>query len=114
MLAYITLLLACQLAGEIIVRLLTLPVPGPVLGMLFLFTGLMIRGRVPAELDSVASGLLRYLSMLFVPAGVGVIVYLPMIAEQIAPIAGAVFVATLLSLVLTGWLMQRLIRKNRT
>lgn len=114
MLAYITLLLACQLAGEIIVRLLTLPVPGPVLGMLFLFTGLMIRGRVPAELDSVAGGLLRYLSMLFVPAGVGVIVYLPMIAEQIAPIAGAVFVATLLSLVLTGWLMQRLIRKNRT
>ena len=114
MLAYITLLLACQLIGEIVARLFALPVPGPVIGMMVLFVGLVIRRRVPADLEGVAGGLLRYLSLLFVPAGVGVIVYLPLIADQLAPIAGAVLAATLITIGLTGWLMQRLTRKDRT
>ena len=38
------ILLTCQLAGEVITRLLHLPLPGPVLGMVILFCGLLVRG----------------------------------------------------------------------
>ena len=40
-----TILLVCQLAGEVIARLLQLPLPGPVLGMVILFVGLVVRGH---------------------------------------------------------------------
>lgn len=49
MLAHLTLLLSCQLAGEVIARLFAIPVPGAVLGMMLLFLGLAIRGEVPAN-----------------------------------------------------------------
>ena len=51
MLGTLTLLLSCQLAGELTARLLHLPVPGPVLGMILLFIGLLVRGSVPAPLQ---------------------------------------------------------------
>lgn len=113
MLAYITLLLACQLAGEALVRLIGLPVPGPVVGMIFLFIGLVVRGRVPADLEKVSGTLLRYLSLLFVPAGVGVIVYLKRLSEALLPVAGAVLVGTLITIAVTGVVMQRMNRKGR-
>lgn len=112
MLRYITVLLVCQLAGEVMVRLAGLPVPGPVIGMLILFGGLAVRGRTPADLSSVASGILRWLSLLFVPAGVGIIVHLRLLASQLLPIASSVLVGTLVTIGLTGWLMQTLNRRR--
>jgi len=111
-LAYITLLLICQLAGEVLVRLAHLPVPGPVLGMAILFIGLVIRGRVPSELDTVSGSLLRYLSLLFVPAGVGIVSNLTLLSQALLPIAGAVTVGTLVSLGVTGLVMQALQKRK--
>jgi len=111
-LGYITLLLVCQLAGEVIARLASLPVPGPVLGMALLFAGLVVRGRVPPEMEVVGGSLLRYLSLLFVPAGVGVIVHLRLLAANLLPVAGAVTIGTLVTIALTGWLMQKLNRNG--
>jgi len=111
-LGYITLLLVCQLAGEVIARLFGLPVPGPVLGMVILFVGLVVRGRTPVGLEQVAGSLLRHLSLLFIPAGVGVIVHLHLIASAMAPIAGALTIGTLVTIGVTGWVMQILNRKH--
>jgi holin-like protein len=111
-LPYITLLLVCQLIGEVVVRLLHLPIPGPVVGMVVLFAGLVARGRAPEELEGVAGGLLRYLSLLFVPAGTGVIVHAKMLSTQLAPVAGTVAIGTAVTVGVTGWLMQRL-RKGK-
>ena len=108
MLAYITLLLACQLAGEIFTKLLALPIPGPVAGMVLLLIALMIRGRVPHDLEKTSQGLLRYLSLLFVPAGVGVITHLKLLEDSILPIAGAILVGTLITIAVTALVMQRL------
>jgi len=47
-------LLACQVAGEFVARLLALPVPGPVIGTILLFALLLIRGRAPDALRDVA------------------------------------------------------------
>src|SRR5689334_18502669 len=74
-------LLVCELLGELLRSALHLPIPGPVIGMLLLATGLALRGgkerelEAPAasSLDRVAAGLLRHMGLLFVPAGVGIV-----------------------------------------
>ena len=71
----ITLLLVYQLIGEITVRLLGVPIPGPVLGMVMLFVTLMIRGKAPESVDQASTALLSHLSLLFVPAGVGMMAH---------------------------------------
>lgn len=112
MIAGLTSLLACQLAGEILSRSLGLPVPGPVVGMVLLFLALMLRRRpVPAGLNSTADGLLSHLGLLFVPAGVGVVLYLPLLAREGTAIAMAVVGGTLLTIAFTGWLAQALLRR---
>lgn len=114
MLSYITLLLGCQLAGEAVVRLVGLPIPGPVVGMVILFIGLVIRGGVPEGLDQVGRGLLVNLSLLFVPAGVGVMVHVDRIAREWLPISAALIVGTLVTIAVTGWAMSRLTKGGRT
>lgn len=110
MLPSLTILLLCQLAGEVIARLFKLPVPGPVLGMLLLFTGLVIRRGIPESLEKTGTGLLSHLSLLFIPAGVGVTVHLKLLADEWLPIAAALVVSTIVTLAVTGLVMQVLSR----
>ncbi len=102
MIAFLTLVLVLQLAGELIARWLGLPVPGPVIGMLLLFIGLSVRGNTPGDLQHLAQGLLKHLSLLFVPAGVGVISYISLLAEDWIAIALTLIASTLLAVVATG------------
>jgi holin-like protein len=112
MIGALTTLLLCQLAGEILVRALHLPIPGPVLGMVLLFAGLVLRQReAPAPLGATADALLGNLGLLFVPAGVGVVLYLPLLARDWAPISLAVLAGTLLAIAATGRLAQALLRR---
>ena len=112
MIGSLTTLLLCQLAGEILVRTLHLPVPGPVLGMVLLFAALVLRGReAPAALGATADALLGNLGLLFVPAGVGVVLYLPLLARDWAPISLAVVAGTLLAIAATGRMAQALLRR---
>ncbi len=111
MIGALTTLLLCQLAGEILVRTLHLPVPGPVLGMVLLFAALVLRGReAPAALGATADALLGNLGLLFVPAGVGVMLYLPLLARDWAPLSLGVLAGTLAAIAFTGRLAQRLLR----
>lgn len=68
-------LLLFQLAGELLVLLLDWPVPGPVAGMALLFLALLWRGGPGRRLAQASSQLLLHLSLLFVPAGAGVVLY---------------------------------------
>tara|TARA_B100001179_G_scaffold232553_2_gene225920 strand:+ start:2303 stop:2680 length:378 start_codon:yes stop_codon:yes gene_type:complete len=103
-----SLLLACQFAGELIARGLTLPIPGPVIGMVILLIGLSIRGKVPKSLRTTGEGLLRYLTLLFVPAGVGLMVHGRLIADDWLAIAATLVLSTALTLAVTAWVMARL------
>ena len=102
----VTLLLVYQLTGEILVRLLGLPIPGPVLGMVMLFVTLMIRGSAPDSLSEASSALLSHLSMLFVPAGVGMMTHFGRIADEWLPITLALFLSTVITMVATALIMQ--------
>ena len=107
------MLLAFQLAGEFVARKLGLLVPGPVVGMALLFIALMLRpgaaGRVPDGVSEASRLLLSNLGLLFVPAGVGVVAYLPALGHALLPILLAVLVGTAAAMAVTGWLAQTLL-----
>ncbi len=111
MIEWIAVLTVCQLAGEAAAKALHLPVPGPVLGMAFLFAGLVWKGRVPEGLGKVADALLSNLSLLFVPAGVGVMLHFKLLAGEWLPLSAALIVSTLLTIGVTASLMVFLSRK---
>lgn len=104
-LGFVTLLLVCQLIGETLARLLDLDLPGPVVGMVLLFCGLLVRGGVPDGLQETATGFLRHLSLLFVPAGVGVVTHLTLVADQWVPITAALIVSAIATVAVTALIM---------
>jgi putative effector of murein hydrolase LrgA (UPF0299 family) len=89
--------LLCQLAGEAAVYVFGLPLPGPVAGMVLLFGLLLAHARLPGTLAGTADGILRHLSLLFVPAGVGVVQQLDRLGTE----GGRIFLVVLLSTVIT-------------
>jgi len=110
----ITLLLVYQLIGEVIALAFKLPVPGPVIGMLLLFLTLLARGGIAGELRDTANGLLSHLSLLFVPAGTGVMVHLARVADEWLPIVAALIGSTVLTIAVTALVMRALTaRKGR-
>ncbi len=110
-LGFITVLLVCQLGGEVVARLLDLPLPGPVIGMLILFAGLVIHGRIPDGLQTVAGGLLNNLSLLFVPAGVGVVTHIGLVAQAWLPLTVALVVSVVLTVAVTALVFARLCQR---
>jgi holin-like protein len=125
MIASLSLILLCQLAGEVFVRGLALPMPGPVIGLMLLLVLLVARDRFallargPLQDDGVESasrGLLANLSLLFVPAGVGVVQKLDLVAEHGIAFLGVLAVSVLLTLlvtVTTFLLASRLMARGR-
>jgi putative effector of murein hydrolase LrgA (UPF0299 family) len=110
MIASLSLILLCQLAGEVFVRGLGLPMPGPVVGLLLLLLLLLARDRFailargPLQGDGVESasrGLLANLSLLFVPAGVGVVQKLDLIAEHGIAVAAVLAISVVVILLVT-------------
>jgi holin-like protein len=106
----ITILLVYQLVGEISVRLLGLPIPGPVMGMVMLFATLVLRGRAGEALDQAAPALLSHLSLLFVPAGVGIMVHFDRIADEWLSISVAMVLSTVITMAATAGIMVLMIR----
>ncbi len=98
MILHLTILLSFQLAGEVISRGLGLPLPGPVLGMAFLFVALLILPKLADTISGTAKGLLGHLSLLFVPAGVGVVGHLGTLGTDGPALALAIIGSTLLAL----------------
>lgn len=113
MIAALTLLLVFQLVGEVIARAFGLPIPGPVIGMALLFVALMIRGGASDDLRQTANTLLQHLSLLFVPAGTGVVLYGDRLAAEWLPLAVALVGSTVLAIVVTALILQALTRSRR-
>ena len=112
MLECFLLLLACQAAGELVRALTGLPLSGAVIGMVLLFVGLVITRNVPAGLQQVTSTILQHLSLLFVPAAVGVMLHLSLLREEWFAITAALIGSTVLTVILTGAVMRLLCRRQ--
>ncbi len=112
MLAGLTWLLVYQCIGEILVHWTGLPVPGPVVGMVLLFVTLVVRKGASESLQGSASSLLSHLSLLFVPAGVGVMQHFDRVTSEWLPIAVALIVSTVLTLAVTALVMRHLLARQ--
>lgn len=104
--AALTLFLVCQLAGETLVRSLGVALPhfafpGPVAGMAILFGLLALRGRIGPTVEVASNGILRNLSLLFVPAAVGIVQYGDVIAEFGLTLITALVLSTVATLIVT-------------
>ena len=125
MIASFSLILLCQLAGEVMVRGLVLPMPGPVIGLVLLLLLLLARDRFavlrrgPLQgggVEGASRGLIANLSLLFVPAGVGVVQKLDLVAQHgiaIAAVLAISVVVTLLVTVATFLVASRLMTRDR-
>lgn len=104
-------LIGLQLLGEWLARWLHIPVPGPVLGMLLLFVGLCLRRGVPAALQHGVPAFLQHLSLLFVPAGAGVLLYADLLTGQtVWQLVLALAVGTTATLLVSALLLSGLMR----
>lgn len=110
MIGALTALLGCQLAGETLVRLIGAPLPGPVVGMLLLFLLLTVRGTAPVPLQDTAHGLLQHLSLLFIPAGTGIMLYGERLKAEGLPITVALIGSTALTILVTATVFRWLAR----
>ncbi|MCJ2057359.1 CidA/LrgA family protein [Methylobacterium sp. J-048] len=113
MIASLALILLAQLVGEVLARGAGVPIPGPVIGMGLMFGFLLLRDSriglprvlpkplTDGTLESTARGLLMNLSLMFVPAGVGVVGRLDLLRAQGLKLAIVLVVSTALSLLVT-------------
>jgi putative effector of murein hydrolase LrgA (UPF0299 family) len=122
MLLSLGLILLCQLVGEAVARGTGIPVPGPVIGLVLCVLLLLLRDRIgqrgPVELrdgtfEQTGRGLLSHLSLMFIPAGVGVVQRLDVLAGNALTIALALLVSTVLSLAVTAWVFSFVASRTR-
>lgn len=113
MLPALTALLVFQLAGELLVYALALPVPGPVVGLALLLVGLVVWPGFQARLKPTGQALLQHLSLLFVPAGVGVMLHLRRLGDEALAIGVSLVLSTWVGLAVTAWTMSWLMRHRR-
>lgn len=115
----VTLLLVFQLIGEGLSLAFSLSIPGPVIGMLLLFLALLLFYKIKKNninkqqndaLSTSSSAILSHLSLLFIPAGVGLIVHIDRLEDQWLPIICAITLGSIITMAVTAWVMSFLNR----
>ena len=118
MLNSVFIILLYQLIGELLQKFFGLSIPGPVIGLvLLLLTLLLIQKRqkvvpIKEDLFNSAEILLNYLPLLFIPVGVGVVMHLPLLEDNLASVVFVIILGTLSTLALTGYIMEKILRKK--
>lgn len=106
----IAALFVCQLLGECIVQSIGLPLPGPLVGMVLLFSGLILYGRVPEKLNSTVSKMLRHMMLFFIPLVAGVMMHAERMAAEWFPFMAACIVGAAVTLIVTSltfaWMLK--------
>ena len=106
-------LLGCQAAGEVIRQLSGIPLSGPIIGMILLLAVLMMRGGASDEFCRSGQAMLGYLSLFFVPPGVGIMQHLPLLRAHWLPLLLALIVSTALAMASGALVMQSVERLRR-
>ncbi|MDK2799623.1 MAG: holin-like protein [Clostridiales bacterium] len=100
------IILSISLIGELVSKLLNIPIPGNVIGMLILLS-LLFLGTVKLEtIDEITKFLLDHLAFFFIPAGVGLISNLQLLRGKWGAIFLICLISTTLVMVVTGLTIQ--------
>jgi len=101
-----------QALGELLAKFALPFIPGPVLGLVLLLAFLSIRGHVPASIDLVGGNILQHLGLLFIPASVGVVLYLPLLKANAWAISAALIISVVATVAVTAGLLKVLANKD--
>ncbi|NJE09208.1 CidA/LrgA family protein [Thermococcus sp. M39] len=99
--------------GEVLVRILSLPIPGNVVGMILLTLALVFNVVRLEDVEKEAELLVRNMSIMFIPPGVGIVLYWGLIKSQAVPIFVALIVSFFVTMVLTAKLVEFLRRERK-
>lgn len=92
--------------GELVSKFFLPNIPGPVLGLLFLLAFLLVRGEVNQPLGLVADSFRQHLGLLFVPASVGVILFLPDLQTHALAVTLALVISVVLTIAVTSLILK--------
>ena len=101
-----------QALGELLSKFALPFIPGPVLGLVLLLVFLSVRGHVPASMELVGGSILQHLGLLFIPASVGVVLYLPVLQANAWAISAALLVSVVATVAVTAGLLKLLSPKD--
>jgi len=101
-------ILLFQGLGELASKFVLPLVPGPVIGLIGLLAYLLVTGSVGASLDLVASTFSQHLGLLFVPAAVGVVMFLPQLQAHGLAVLVALVVSVLATMGVSGLILKAL------
>ncbi len=113
MLAAFAILLGFQLLGEVLARVLHLGIPGPVIGMTLLAVSCLISPGLRRATEAAARVLLSNLSLLFLPAAVGVVQFLPLLKTEGLAIGAAIVGSTVLALAVTALVFRFVVHRMK-
>ncbi len=105
-------ILLFQSLGELVSKFLLPTLPGPVIGLVLLVVWLVLRKGINAELEMVADGFSQYLGLLFVPAAVGVVLFLPQLQANALAIMSALVGSVILTIGSSALVLRFLSRKD--
>tara|TARA_B100000780_G_scaffold270306_1_gene229921 strand:- start:2951 stop:3334 length:384 start_codon:yes stop_codon:yes gene_type:complete len=114
MLKSIFIIFLFQLIGESAQKYFELTVPGPVIGLILLLMSFislknnknLFVNKVKNEISSTAIHISNYLSLLFVPIGVGVVMHLSYLEKNYIEVLGVIFFSTILTIGFTALVME--------
>ncbi|MBO8175245.1 MAG: CidA/LrgA family protein [Thermococcus sp.] len=99
--------------GEALVKILSLPIPGNVVGMILLTLALIFNVVKLEDVEKEAEMLVRNMSVMFIPPGVGIVLYWSLIKSQAVPIFVALIVSFFVTIILTAKLVEFLRRERK-
>lgn len=101
-----TIFIAACFIGEVLHRIIPLPVPGSIYGLVLMFIALELKIMPLDKVEEVSNYLLEIMPLLFVPSTVGLLVAWPVIKQHWLPIAIAGIAGTTLNFFVTGHVTQ--------
>ncbi len=102
-----------QALGELVSNFAIPFIPGPVIGLVLLLVFLLAVRRLPSDIDSVGSGILQHLGLLFIPASVGVLLYLPILKANAWAVVGTLLISVISTIAVTGGLLKLIAGEKR-
>lgn len=102
----LAILLIFQSIGEIGARYLHGFLPGPVIGMILLLLFLVLRKNIASSISIAADGLLAHLAIFFIPAAVGVMLYVSELRTAGAAWFFAILLSTVLAITVTALILK--------
>jgi holin-like protein len=108
-----------QLLGEFTKKFFEIRIPGPVIGLILLLVTLIFLKKfkktamvnLKTDVVNTSNYILSYLSLLFVPIGVGVVMHLSYLENNLFRVLIIVFISTILTIAGTAFLMEKINRK---